>query len=172
MRRGYFSLGVGDLLSPKGRIDRLTMFMYLAGLTIASYAINAAILLIESTIGQTVPGYLTESFDFIRIAISLVFVYAFFCIYSKRLHDLGLPSILALLAIASSVLPICLIFAKHFPALQFPTGDNLDKSVFFLGGLRTVFQLSLFLIPGRKGTNRYGATSLGEDRPRPHVLEG
>jgi uncharacterized membrane protein YhaH (DUF805 family) len=171
MRRGgYLSLGIKDVFDPKGRIDRITYFIYAMMLGIIFY-----VTLYGGEIGFTLlqaayPAIVNPDWSSIPMialalgllaAILLPFLYGTFCIGAKRLHDLGLPAILSLVGLLPS-LNYLLIEA------DVPGAATADSVLFWVA---LAFSLFLLFAPGKKGPNRYGENSTGAPLPKPKMLD-
>ena len=169
MRRGYFSLGAKDIFDPRGRIDRLTFFMYGAALAIVGQVGSILVDLAITVLGQPQPVprgvYLA-----VEALLLLPLLYGRYCILSKRLHDIGLPGILGLLYFGDFIFMAFLGFA---PKAYVPPEVAAHTTQAHLILLTVSLGLSVLLlfIPGNRGGNRYGERDLG-DRPRAHVLDG
>jgi uncharacterized membrane protein YhaH (DUF805 family) len=171
MRRGYLSLGIKDVFDPKGRIDRLTFFMYGMILGIVTYVMafvgGVAIGFFIAALPEDQARYFENGY---LLALLPVF-YGHFCIRAKRLHDLGLPAVLALIGLVDII--GMLGFAVHQAAPFLPASLSDEKNVTnVLTCVSLVFTLLLLFIPGQRGANRYGENSTGPDRPKPKILEG
>lgn len=172
MRRGgYLSLGIKDIFDPKGRIDRLTFFFYGAILRIITIIIGAAVL-VPLTLIENVPQIVIDNADLVRWGILLPLLYGQFCVCAKRLHDLGLPAILGLLYFADHIALLALTLGMTFASLT-PEQEALGGTIVASSWLVTLGTWVLLqFVPGKRGPNKYGVSSTGEDRPRAHVLEG
>ena len=171
MRRGgYLSLGIKDIFDPKGRIDRMTYFIYGAILGIifqvTAYAGQIGFTLLEAALPKAVteyPGniYLVALTIAFYAVVFLPSFYGTFCIGAKRLHDVGLPAILA---------PIGLVYALVTLVLT----DDIPGAAAINGILFWVwvgFGAAMLFVPGQRGPNRYGENSIGPALPKPKILE-
>lgn len=171
MRRGgYLSLGIKDIFDPKGRIDRMTYFIYGAILGIifyvTAYAGEIGFTLLEAVLPKAVtedpdnifPIVLTIAFYAIVFLPSL---YGTFCIGAKRLHDIGLPAVLA---------PIGLLYALGSLVLtdDIPGAVAINNILFWVW---VAFGAAMLFVPGQRGPNRYGDNSTGTALPKPKMLE-
>ena len=172
MRRGYLSLGIKDIFDPKGRIDRLTYWMYGVMLMIAVYVGAFAIVAISETLKLTLHAIPPAFVALAPMVMVIPLFYGQFCIRAKRLHDLGLPAIVGLLGFADTIGQALYLSeaALHWlPAEMITNQDtiNLDLTAF-----TWIFHLLLLFIPGQRGPNRYGESSAGPALPKPKILEG
>lgn len=175
MRRGYFSLGVKDLFTPKGRIDRLTCFMYSVALSmvgkVISYGMNIAAPMINPHDSDEITNYLFAA----NLVLVLPLTYSQFCVYAKRLHDMNLPAILALFPFLIGGFIIFVVFGEEMlPGLDLHGLTSEHSSAAILGavGLFILFDLIIYFMPGTRGPNRYGERHMGDALPKPRILEG
>lgn len=172
MRRGgYLSLGIKDIFTPKGRIDRMTYFIYGVILVIMAVVIRGVLFGVAAGLGDAVEPYVSDYPDLIGAILVLPLLYGQFCIFAKRLHDLNLPAVLALLLFSDLIFEIAVGFLPD-PAPPNVTLETLAAVGGGLGIATYVGHLLLLFVPGQRGPNRYGESSVGPDRPKPKILEG
>jgi uncharacterized membrane protein YhaH (DUF805 family) len=159
MRRGgYLSLGIKDIFDPKGRIDRMTYFIYGAILGIifyvTAYGGQIGFTLLEAALPKEVtedPGniYLIALTIAFYAVVFLPSLYGAFCIGAKRLHDIGLPAIRA---------PIGLLYALGSLVLtdDIPGGAAINGMLYWVW---VAFGAAMLFVPGHRGPNRYGETA-------------
>lgn len=171
MRRGYLSLGIKDIFDPKGRIDRLTYFIYGAILGIISVVIQGPLLAFSAVLGDTAQSYISEYPAIYLALVVLPLLYGQFCIYAKRLHDLNLPAILAVPLFGEIIFNVVFSFVP--PLEEFNLEPKMLATIgMILGGAIIVAHLLLLFVPGTRGPNRYGSNNLGNPLPKPKILEG
>jgi uncharacterized membrane protein YhaH (DUF805 family) len=175
MRRGYFSLGVKDLFTPKGRIDRLTCFMYSVALSmvgrVIGYGVAFAVPVVNPHDSDEIATYLFAA----NWVLVLPLMYSQFCVYAKRLHDMNLPAVLGLFPF---LMVGCVIFVVFGGAmlpgqdLNSLSGGHPAAAILGGAGLFLLFDLIVYFVPGTKGPNRYGTRDMGEALPKARILEG
>jgi len=166
MSSHYFPLGVKDIFYARGRINRMTFFMYGAALeiirTVVSYAFMFTLLALMKNSSQTVLYGLYAAYG----VFFLVYVWGLFCIAAKRLHDLGLPALIAVMGVAPWVVR---------PLIEtglVPLPMDTNQLLTILAWVSYAFGLALLLIPGTMGPNRYGERALRPERVRATDLTG
>jgi len=161
MSSHYFPLGIKDIFNARGRINRMTFFMYGAVLeiirTVVSYAFMFVLLSLPESGDQSVVTALYSAYGLFL----LVYAWGLFCIAAKRLHDLNLPALIAAIGVCLWALRILIDSGLSIP---------LPAPLLTLAAL--AFGLCLLLIPGTKGANRYGVHALRPERIRAHDLSG
>lgn len=144
-----------DLVSPKGRIGRVT---YLVNWLIYNLLFYALVLgatfaagLFDEETAETWGWLLAPA-----AVIALALVYVLFCIHAKRLHDLGLTGFLCLLMFASPLLNAVLMLNGEAVLIPVDLVRWLDIFAKTTLGLSLVLQVVLLVWPGRHGDNGYG----------------
>jgi uncharacterized membrane protein YhaH (DUF805 family) len=177
MRKGNFPLGIKEIFDPKGRIDRVTLFLYDLGLGLIG---SAGLFLIRAGASIAQAKTSLDLFPYqagVTLVFCLIVVYAMFCVDAKRLHDLNVTAFLILIPFAANFLHVVLpILERHPTELPFtlPTAitDNQATIDIVLGGIQLIFALVLLFVPGTRGPNRYGARYSDEAPPKARILEG
>ncbi len=173
MRRGgYLSLGIKDVFDPKGRIDRLTYFMYGCILRMMQVVLMFAVAAFLSAISGQIPEALKPYPVTARLIVCLPVFYGAFCIQAKRLHDIGLPATLAVIGLSDIVLTAGMEIAPHVTTVPAALATNAPMIAEDISWGVLAFHLLLLLVPGKRGANRYGKSATGEELPRPRMLEG
>ncbi|ESQ75609.1 DUF805 domain-containing protein [Asticcacaulis sp. AC402] len=173
MRLGvYVPPVIRGIFHPGDRIDRLTFFYYGLILILIQY-VFPVLLLGPGLFAADLPTGLAIFRDSVQMVIGLVVLYGQFCLYAKRLHDINLPAIVAMLLFSGLFVELFLpVTAADFDPMtaapltwQATAVSLVDKAV-------TVGQLFLLIIPGLRRPNRYGFSSSGIELPRSKPLEG
>lgn len=173
MRRGgYLSLGLNDIFDPKGRIDRMTYLMYGVMLWVMQFLLIAGVVAILFVVAPSIPDAWRPYLPLARAIVTVPILYGIFCIQAKRLHDMGLPAILGLIALTNVLFPIGLEIARPLTTLPSIITSNIKEIDEGIAWIVLIFHALMLFLPGKSGANRYGLSSAGEDRPRPHMLEG
>lgn len=168
MRRGHLSLGLKDVFDPKGRIDRLTYFIYGLVLRIISVILAGTVFFLASFLGDVAETYVEEYSTLAKVVIALPLLYGVFCVYAKRLHDLNMPAALGVLGFIDIILTVISAFISNASMSPTMAYTIMGIVVFVI----VAFHLLLLFVPGTKGENRYGLNNLGSPRPTGKILEG
>jgi uncharacterized membrane protein YhaH (DUF805 family) len=162
----YFPLGIKDIFNARGRINRMTFFMYGAALEIINIVVKYAFILVLLQVlksgDHTMLMVLYAAYGLFLV----VYAWGLFCISAKRLHDLNLPALIATIGVALWVVRP-LIEAGLIPV---PMDTNSLLNILTL--VSGAFGLCLLLIPGTKGSNCYGERALRQERAKAVDLNG
>jgi uncharacterized membrane protein YhaH (DUF805 family) len=150
MQKKVFWLPFSQLFLATGRVNRLQYLVYFLILVAALFAVMA---IIDFGLVRT----MNASTD-LEAVPSAIFVYMFFCLVAKRLHDLKLPAVIGLVLVAVPVAQgyfdaAAASGASLFPASWAPLLSLSGSAWNLVSGLSC---LLLFGVPGSPGDNRYG----------------
>ncbi len=145
-----------DLLSPRGRIGRVT---YLLDVILFN------VLFIGVDIGaaysyQALDPDFVDRFGWLYAVVAVVavlLIYILFCIHAKRLHDLGLTGFICLIMFVPPLLKTALNVDLLYTAVpaEVLRGLNIVADITVL--LSFLLQIALLVVPGQRGDNAYGA---------------
>ena len=144
-----------ELLSPKGRIARLTYFVNVAIFNVLFTALVAGTTLAAGLFdddARAAFGWLLAP----AALVAIVLVYALFCIHAKRLHDLGVTGFVCLLMFVYPVLKACLALNGSLVDLPIDVVRWVDIFAKTTLGLSFLLQIVLLVVPGRDDHNPYG----------------
>lgn len=144
-----------ELLSPKGRIARLTYLVNVVVFNIAFLALVAGSTLVAGLFDDEARdafGWLLAPAALVAIAL----VYILFCTHAKRLHDLGVTGFVCVLMFAYPVLKACLALNGSYVSLPVDAVRWLDIFAKTTLGLSLLLQIVLLVVPGRHDHNPYG----------------
>ncbi len=149
-------------LSPYGRLCRKSYFA-----SIVVYIVFALVIILPVTLVSLNSSWHARSSSGADLVIwlgeslaDLALYYCIYCLQAKRLHDLGLPAVIALVFVIG--LPVALLagFLAHFgsapdwlDALEIGVNEVTRDANIGVGAY-------LLLAPGERGDNRYGADPL------------
>ena len=137
-------------LRKDGRLNRLRYFKRI--LLLGVVEIVAVVVCALSFIDPW--GNISSFGDFLTFMISLLATYPTYCLTIRRLHDLGKDDIIAVVYCLLTLVALK-FFYRNPNSLEFPTWLIIDYV------LQTGITLYLFLMPGVRGKNKYGADPLG-----------
>jgi uncharacterized membrane protein YhaH (DUF805 family) len=176
--RGYFRLDFKDIFSARGRVDRMTFLVYNVLYNVLSFALALLSGFGFSIYAESTGDDSNLSFALaIGLGTTLPLLYPVVCNLIKRLHDLGLAAIAAIVPVALNLAHQFAGLEKEVAYLPEAFSEYALQAEPYLLGLSLVTGFSLLLIPGQKTANRYGPspneyfggkTAL----PKPNVLEG
>lgn len=155
MTKPRFFLPIHELATPKGRISRLQYFVF--GLITA--VIMVACSLGVTAIAEQFPGNAVVQ-TLTYVIFMCVFLYTLVCLYAKRLHDLGWPAAICIIALFDIPIDIAINMADLVNPVP-PAVWNFNTG---LGGVGNVVAMVLGLIltfrRGQRGANKHGPDPL------------
>lgn len=137
-------------LRKDGRLNRLRYFKrtLLLGVTGIVAMLACVIFFIDAW------GNISTFGDFLTTIIALLLLFPVYCLSVRRLHDLGKDEKMAVVYCLLNL--IALKFLNHNPnSFELPTWLIIDYV------LQTGITFYLWLMPGVRGENKYGADPLG-----------
>ncbi len=153
-------VGPSEFFTPRGRIGRL-QYLWAWAVQVAllglGFGSDAALDFIGSdgNISDDTAGLLAMVITACGLILTFALLYTLFCLVAKRLHDVGLHGLLALLIFAGLIPSMILAFGESFIPEGF-IGDALNLISMVGYGLATLVFLALSVWPGQHGDNRFG----------------
>ncbi len=149
-------------LSPYGRLCRKSYFASIVVYIVLAVAIMLPLTLTMFKSSWPVPP--PSQGDVLTWVggglVTLALNYCIFCLHAKRLHDLGLPAVIALVFVIGTPVALVAGFMGHF-------GNAPEWLDALESGLKEVTRDAnigvgtyLLLAPGERGSNRYGEDPL------------
>lgn len=170
-KRSGLLIGLGEFVSPKGRLNRLPYFANAAAVNIISFAISFIFMGLMSWAieAETAVSLVVQM---IWVALVIFLNYVWFCLVAKRLHDMGLTAWIGLIIWADTTfLLITMTMEIVGQPLSLYADTDLIQTVITI--VRVIFSLIILFTPGQKGENRFGKSPNYYLQPqKPHVLEG
>ncbi|MFT3996370.1 MAG: DUF805 domain-containing protein [Asticcacaulis sp.] len=169
-KRNSLLIGLGEFVTPKGRLSRLPYFANGLGINIVSFVIGmifVAVLMSLPDAGSPVSIALQVSL----LALLVFLDYVWFCLVAKRLHDIGLTAWIGVIVWADTALLLVSIITEIVgqPLYLYADADLIEGIV---KAVSLIFGLALLFTPGQKGENRYGKNPNYYLSPqKPHILE-
>ena len=146
-----------DLMSPKGRIGRITYLLDLILFNVLFFGVDFG----AAWSAQSLDPEFLDSFGWLYAvvaAVALLLIYILFCIHAKRLHDLGLTGFICLILFVAPLLTLVLSLDGSYLDLPVPVVRGLDLLAKAAYVLSFLLQIALLVLPGRSSQNSYGAS--------------
>ncbi len=145
-----------DLLSPKGRIGRVTYLLDLILFNLLFFGVDIG----AAWSAQALDPDFLDRFGWLYAvvaAVAIVLIYILFCIHAKRLHDLGLSGFICLIMFVPPLLKTALSIDLFYSeaAAEWLRWLNMAANAGFV--LSFLLQIVLLVVPGRHDDNAYGA---------------
>lgn len=170
-KRSGLLIGLGEFISPKGRLNRLPYFANAAGVNIIAFVISLAFMGLMSWTTEANPA-VSFVVQITWVALVIFLNYFWFCLVAKRLHDMGLTAWIGLIIWADTAfLLITMTMEIVGQPLSLYADTDLIQTIITV--VRVIFSLVILFTPGQKSENRFGKSPNYYLQPqKPHVLEG
>lgn len=146
-----------DLMSPRGRIGRVTYLLDLILFNALFFGLDIGAAYSAQTIDPDVLDRFGWLYAVVAVA-ALVLIYILFCIHAKRLHDVGLTGFICLVMFLPPLLSLLLGFDGTAFDLPVPLVRGIDLLAKATYGLSFILQIYLLVMPGTSDRNSYGAS--------------
>jgi len=170
-KRNGLLLGLGEFITPKGRLNRLPYFANSAGVNIIALVIGLVFRGLMSWVGEA-ESSVSVAMQIIWLVLVIFLNYLWFCLAAKRLHDIGLTAWIGLIVWADTALMLIITVMEimGLPLSQFTDQNTIQATITIVS---IIFSLVLLFTPGQKGENRFGKSPNYYLQPqKPHILEG
>ncbi|MEI9902533.1 MAG: DUF805 domain-containing protein, partial [Asticcacaulis sp.] len=142
-----------DLMSPKGRIGRVTYVLDLILFNVLFFGVDFG----AAYSAQTLDPDILDRFGWLYAVVAvlaLLLIYILFCIHAKRLHDIGLTGFICLVMFLPPLLTLFLSLdgtSFDLPVTLVRVLDIASKAAY---GLSFLLQIALLFLPGRHDRER------------------
>lgn len=146
-----------DLMSPRGRIGRVTYVLDLILFNLLFFGVDFG----AAWSAQTLDPDILDRFGWLYAVVAVVallLIYVLFCIHAKRLHDIGLTGFICLVMFLPPLLSLLLSLDGTSFDLPVPLVRGLDLVTKAGYVLSFLLQIVLLVIPGKPDANTYGAS--------------